>query len=350
MHAAREPLGIRQRSPGLICPIADLKEAPVRSFAIAVGVIIACTLPLSAAETQAMRYDGPCDASAAVALDALHFVVGDDEHDTLHIFRQGEPKPVGVLDLSGFLGTGAGKESDIEGAAAIGNRIYWITSHGRNAKGKARPSRYRFFATEVLAGNPPALRPVGRPYRGLLDDMLASAQLAPYHLSIAALRAAEADGGLNIEGLAAAPDGTLLVGLRNPLPGGRALIVPLLNPARLIEDGRARFGSPVELDLGNRGIRSIERVGTGYLIVAGPTADRGRFVLYRWTGKPGEPAVADSGLELGNLRPEALFAIPGSERIQLLSDDGGIEVGGIECKALPGSRQAFRSVVLTPAP
>ena len=37
------------------------------------------------------------------------------------------------------------------------------------------------------------------------------------------MRAAEAEGGFNIEGLAAAPDGSLLIGLRNPIPQGRAL-------------------------------------------------------------------------------------------------------------------------------
>ena len=67
--------------------------------------------------------------------------------------------------------------------------------------------------------------------------------------------AAEAEGGFNIEGLASTPEGALLIGLRNPLRHGRALLVPLLNPDEVIEGGRARFGAPVELDLQQRGIR-----------------------------------------------------------------------------------------------
>ena len=38
-------------------------------------------------------------------------------------------------------------ESDLEGAANLADRIYWITSHGRNREGEARESRHRFFAT-----------------------------------------------------------------------------------------------------------------------------------------------------------------------------------------------------------
>ena len=316
----------------------------------ALVLLATCAIPAAAAPSAATRFDGPCDASAAIALDAGHFVVGNDEDDTLHIYRFGQPAAVRSVDLKSFLATAPREESDIEGAAAVGKRIYWITSHGRNAKGKHQPSRHRLFATDVLPGNPPVLFPVGRPYTTLLDDMLAAAPLAPYGLASAAQRAAEAEGGLNIEGLAATPEGTLLIGLRNPVPRGRALIVPLLNPDRLIEGERARFGTPVELDLGQRGIRSIERIGNSYLIVAGPPADTGSFALYRWTGVPGDPARQVPGADLGDLRPEALFAIPGSGHIQLLSDDGGIRIGGVECKKLPSGRQQFRGLTVEVTP
>ena len=84
-------------------------------------------------------YHGPCDASAAVALDAGHFVVGDDEQNMLYIYRRGQAQAIASLNLSKFLDTGSNQESDIEGAAAVGQRIYWISSHGRDGKGKARP-------------------------------------------------------------------------------------------------------------------------------------------------------------------------------------------------------------------
>lgn len=301
----------------------------------------------SASAQQITTYNGPCDASAAVALDAAHFIVGDDEHNTLHVYRQGQPAPVAALNLANFLGTAPDEESDIEGAAAIGSRIYWITSHGRNSKGKARPARQRFFATEVVPGQPPTVKPVGQAYGNLLRDMLAAETLKPYRLDEAAHRPPEADGGLNIEGLAATTNGKLLIGLRNPLPQQRALIIPLDNPDEVIAGQPARFSEPIELDLGQRGIRSIERIGTGYLIVGGPTGDNGTFALFRWSGQRDETATPVAGIDLKNLRPEALFALPGSNRVQLLSDDGGIVVDGVQCKTLPANKQQFRSVTVT---
>ena len=310
------------------------------------AVALAACLTTTAAARPATVYDGPCDASAAVALDADHFVVGDDEHNILHIYRQGQAQPVGRVDLSDFLATARGEESDIEGAAAIGARIYWITSHARDAKGRVRPSRHRFFATDVIPGDPPTVQPAGQIYTRLLNALLAADTVAPYRLATAAQRAAEAPGGLNIEGLAATPEGTLLIGLRSPLRQGRALLVPLLNPGELIEGGSARFGAPVEVDLDQRGIRSIERVSASYVMAAGPTADTGSFALFRWSGRPGDAATLIPGINLRDLRPEALFAIPGSMSVQVLSDDGGLTTGGVECKKLPARRQHFRSLTI----
>ena len=305
-------------------------------------------LTLAASTAQAAGpglYQGPCDASAAAALDAEHFVVGADEGDTLYIYRRSQAAAVGSLDLSRFLGTKPGEESDIEAAAAIGTRIYWITSHGRNGKGQVQHSRHRFFATDIVPGQPPSLKPVGAPYTRLLRDMESSGALKSYTLGDAARLPAEAEGGLNIEGLAATPEGTLLIGFRNPLPHGRALIIRLQNPVELIVGKTARFGTPIELDLGGRGIRSIEQFGGGYLIAAGPTANAGSFALFKWSGNAGDAANPVAGVELKDLRPEALFAIPPGKEVQLLSDDGGILVRGVECKKLPKAQQTFRSLI-----
>jgi hypothetical protein len=321
----------------------------MRSITItAFACLLAAAPAAQSAAQDVATYSGPCDASAAVAVDADHFAVGNDENDTLYVYRRGVAKAVATLDLSTFLGTTAGEEADIEGAAVVGTRIYWITSHGRNSKGKAQPSRRRFFATEIRPGAPPVLEPVGAPYVDLLRDMGAADALKPYKLAQAAKLAPETEGGFNIEGLAAGPDGGLLIGLRSPLPHRHALVVPLENPGELIEGKTARFGAPIELDLGGRGIRSIELVRSGYLIVAGPPADAGGFEVYRWSGRPGEPPAPVEGLALGDLRPEALFAIPHSGHAQLLSDDGGVIVGGVECKTLPPAQQTFRSLAVKP--
>jgi hypothetical protein len=291
-------------------------------------------------------YQGICDASAAVAIGSDRFVVANDESNVLHFYRRGVPDPEAVLDLSEFLDAPPGDEVDIEGAATIEDRIYWIASHSRNSKAKREPIRLRLFATDVSSTQPPAVVAVGRPYKDLLRDLTEVSTLQGLDLAKAARLAAEAEGGLNIEGLAATLDGRLLIGFRNPLPGGRALVVPLENPAQVIQGRRARLGTPVQLDLRDRGIRSLQRIGTEYLIVAGPVADEGAFSLYRWSGGEREPAV-ELKIDLGDLRPEALFPVPGSSLVQLLSDDGGVRVAGQECKKLPPARQRFRSLIVS---
>lgn len=315
-----------------------------------------CLITMAAANSAfaggTFSYRGLCDASAAVALGAEHFVVADDERNTLVVYRRGQTDAVDALDVSSFLGTKPGKESDIEGAASIGQRTYWVSSHGRNSEGKRQNRRLRFFATEVVVGPaaqstkqlPFKLATVGKAYSGLLNDLLAAPSLAGFKLADAAAKAPEAEGGLNIEGLAATPNGRLLIGFRNPVPQQRALLVPLENPSEVIDHGaRARWGHAIQLDLGGRGVRSIDWVGSAYLIMAGPTADKGTFALYRWSGDAGQAPVLVKGVDLKGLHPEAVFAVPGMQGVQVLSDDGQRKHRGLACKVLPRGWQGFRS-------
>ncbi len=286
-------------------------------------------------------YSGMCDASAAAALGEFLFVVANDERNQLKIYQRGVAKPVEIVDLSEFLGTKQHKESDLEGAATIGDRIYWITSHGRNKKGEVQERRFRFFATEAGKGAS-RLEPVGKPYANLLRDMIDTEHLKKYPLEEASGLNPELDGGFNIEGLAATPDGALLIGLRNPAPRGKALVIPLLNPGQVIEGDSARFGEGIELDLGGLAIRSMELVGSAYMIVAGPPADSGEFALYQWSGNVEQAPVRLLHENFDEVRPEALFAIPGTRKLQILSDDGGPHV-----KELDEVDQTFRSVTIT---
>lgn len=320
----------------------------MRSTIAAVGIlVVTCVTGLphpASAQTDIFTYKGMCDASAAVALDAEHFIVAGDESNRLQIYKRGRQGPVGSVGLSDFLG--ANKESDLEGAAMVGNRIYWISSHGRNSKGKFQEPRHRFFATDVTAGQPPSVIPIGQPYTKLLDDLLAAEQFKPYKLSGAAKLAPEDRDGLNIEGLAATPDGKLLIGFRNPIRKKRALVVLLENPEDLLNGRAAKFGAPIGLKLKQRGIRSMERVGASYLVIAGPTADSGTFALYRWTGPGSDRATRVDGVDFKDLRPEALFAVT-PDTVQVLSDDGA-RIGKKQCKKQDEAKQSFRSMTIKP--
>lgn len=308
---------------------------------LAVAVIALAAAGAAGAE---VRYRGMCDASAAVAIGKGHFIVADDESDVLRVYRRERAAPVAAVDLSDYLRNrdpdGKMHEADIEGAAAIGGRIYWIGSHARKGgDGSVDKHRWRLFATDVVAGAAvPTVKPLTTPpYQTLLADIVADARFGV--LAEAAAIGPEQPGGLNIEGLADTPEGGLLIGFRNPLPRGRALALPLRNPAQLLSGAaRPAFGDLIRLDLGGRGIRSIERVGNAYLISAGPpgpaSASRVKpaFALFRWAGSAQAAPVLVRALDGGSFRPEAMFHDPQANDLYLLSDDGDERVGGRDCK------------------
>jgi hypothetical protein len=299
-----------------------------------------------------VTFSGMCDASGAVALDDHLFVVADDEDNVLRVYdadRGGAP--LAVTDVSAALDLPMrGKkrprpaEMDLEGATRLGDHAWWLASHGRSSAGQVRPERLKLFATTLPAGGG-RIELVGNAYDGLLADLLAADALAPFDLAAAAELPPKARGGLNIEGLTATPDGELLLGFRNPVPKGEALLVPLLEPATLIAGGgaRARFGPVVELDLGGQGVRSLSWWRGRYLIIAGAPASGGRSRLYTWGG-PGSPA-SPVNVDLSWLNPEGFFSPDGRDQILLLSDDGEVTIDGEACKKLDDpARKRFRAV------
>jgi len=297
-------------------------------------------------------YSGMCDASAAVALDSELFAVANDEDNAIRIYRadQGGP-PVQSIELSRFLRVDRKKpETDLEAAAWLGNRIFWITSHGRNHEGKFRPNRHFFFATvwEKLSGNF-QLVTSGKPYQNLLADLVRDPRLRPFKLDAASRRAPKLPDALNIEGLCATPDHHLLIGFRNPIPQGRALLVPLLNPNDLISGKAAKLGDPILLDLGGLGVRDLGYWHDRYIIVAGSYDAGDHTRLFQWHGGKTKPEPMPD-IDLHHFNAEAVIAYPdGRWPFQLLSDDGMLEVNGIVCKKLPDPAQrAFRSVWVNP--
>lgn len=310
----------------------------------------------AAAAAESVSYRGTSDASAAVALDDGHFLIADDENNLLRAYPFAGGIPDWTYDLNGFLQLEPGHpEADIEGAARCGRLIYWISSHGRNKDGKMRPNRYRFFATEIPGEDQNVhLRTVGRAYHRLLVDLLGERRLGWLNLEATA-KLSDADdkdlapkqAGLNIEALAADPDGqTLYIGFRNPrprLPGRsqpQALAIPLLNPQALIEQaGPARFGEPLCWDLQGRGIRGMTYDATRrvFHILAGRHDEKSDFALFRWSGDRREAPVLVRRLfeNQPDFTPETILVRPGDNRIWVFSDDGSmlIEVSGAaECQ------------------
>lgn len=313
--------------------------------------------------TPPIFHSGAWDGSAGAACGEGYFIGATDEMNTLRLYpivagAEGTP----MLDLNawplfpkkadkadGF------KEADIEGAAVMGEMVYWIASHARDSTGKAREERQVFFATTMHGlGAAAKLEPCGKPYLRLLDDMLADPQLDFLHEPIAKKIAPKELGGFNIEALCA--DGERLwIGFRNPIIAGRAVLVPLTNPMAMIQAGaRAIFGDPVFLELGGLGFRDMVRWRDGFLIVAGDYRDRFENAqalppkLLLWSGKGFETPV-DLRVDLLDLNPEAaiVFGDEKDGRLLILSDDGKWHAQpGEDRKHTGDAKRQFRSAWL----
>lgn len=295
------------------------------------------------------KYTGSADASGAVALGTNYFVVGDDEDDTLRVYqRHGGGATVASEDLKDwkhlYVKGEKKRELDLEAAAQLGDQVFWLGSHGNNKNGKNAPNRRVLFATTIKEINGEIrIKLAGRPYRNLVEDFANDLRLRKFKLGEAAAagRAPKDPGGFNLEGICATPDGHLLIGFRNPIPQGRALLVPLLNPEAIIRGEQAQLGDPIQLDLQGRGVRDLILVGNEYFIIAGDYRGAGSVKalasqLYRWDGKSTSPQFL---VGLPQMNPEALIAYPdtGSKELQVLSDDG-------QKPSLPSDRRTFRSL------
>lgn len=289
-----------------------------------------------------LTFEGLANASAAVPVASDRFIVGCDEDNVLNLYGTGQRQPVARFETSGWLGLQTRNgEADFEGAARIGDTTFWIGSHGRNSSGDWRPDRQRLVAFRVVSKEgKEGLELVGHPVRSLLEELIAEPKLSSLGLRTAANQTPDL-GGLNIEGLAEGADRSLVLGLRGPLHEGKAVLIPLLNPFEMIEGKRARFGEPIFLDLGGRGIRDLSRIDGLLYILAGGGEGGGKTHLYRWTEKGAAPVKVETP-KLKGLNPEALVLVGAGKdrRLLILSDDGNLTSNRI---AHPDAR-TFRAV------
>ena len=341
---ARELKGLARETLNLRPCVSVNRGVPLSSTAaisLFLAIVLSPWFTISAAEfslSAPVLYEGAVDGSAGADVGDGFFVGATDEpldgDDELRLYDvKGGPSPktlqVGVeAAVKSALGVQKIKECDLEGAAKIGDLIFWIGSHGRNKKADEKKERQIFFATKLSgAGKDAKLEIAGKVYTKLLDDLVNDPALAPFDLAKAATLAPKNEGALNIESLAADGD-KLWIGFRNPKSKAKeALLVPLLNPTQIILEGaRAKLGDPVTLKLGGLGVRDMVTWRDGFLIIAGDFDDR--FVqgakpsrVFSW--KPGTDPK-DIGVDFGDLNPEAIVIMGEGDkaRILILSDDG----------------------------
>jgi hypothetical protein len=242
---------------------------------------------------------GPFEASGIVAPPGgkgLLFV--DDARPEavlwLTLAADGSPKAAPVAIPLGV------SVADPEGLTSDGRFVYVAGSQSRG-KGTKGPGvvRFRFDAERGAAQNVEAIAD--------LASIVEAALPAP--------RAAKGKKGaeLNIEGLAwDAKRGRLLLGLRAPLAGKQAVLVPVR-----LRDANGPFAAanlaveePIRLDLGGAGVRGIEADAEGdfWIVAGGSTGNPIPSRVVRWDG--GGSAVRDVATLPANLKAEGIVRVP----------------------------------------
>jgi hypothetical protein len=307
---------------------------------------------------------GIADASAAIALDDNYMMVANDETNLLYVYdRNASGLPVKTYDfnqgnvLSLTDGSPSYKEVDIEAgvrSVASAGRIYWLGSMSNSSSFNDKPNRNRLFATTVTGTGSSSTFANAGSVNNLRQQLISWGDANGYAFSTSAAAGMDPKliDGFNIEGMVFAPDNTTMyIGFRAPLvpAAGRtkAVIAPIQNFETWFNNGspagNAIFGNPIELNLGNRGIRDMIRLSTGtYIIVAGNydnTPVTG--MLYKWSGVAGEAPVALPSFNVTNLNAEGIMEIfeggtSSLTKLQLIADDGATDFynTGTEAKDL----------------
>src|SRR5262249_32923073 len=150
--------------------------------------------------------------------------------------------------------------------------IFLITSHSLSRKGKASPKRKHLVRLRMNRDTSEIENAMIN-FHDLWSDLPAELKESTKH------RPGEKDAqdhynaGFNIEGLAWAPEGDLLIGLRSPTIESQALVLRLKNPNNIFDKPEEPVTLTIEskLALEGMGIRGMcyDEERKGYWIIAG---------------------------------------------------------------------------------
>jgi hypothetical protein len=308
---------------------------------------------------------GIADASAAISIDDDHMIVANDESNLLYVYnRNASGLPVTTFDFNAgnTLGLTDGsvgnyKEVDVEAGVrsiANNNKIYWLGSMSNSTNFNDKPNRNRLFATTTAGtGTSTTFANAGH-YSNLRQRLITWGDANGYDFTSAAAAGQDPKliNGFNVEGMVFAPNNTTLyIGFRAPLVplAGRvnAVIAPIQDFETWFNNGapvgNPVIGSPIELNLGGKGIRDMIRLSTGsYIIIAGNydnTPVTG--MIYKWTGNAGDAPQAIPSFNIAALNAEAVLemregGLASFNKLQVISDNGTADYygDGIEAKDL----------------
>ncbi len=291
-------------------------------------------------------HTGLSDASDAIALDDNYYITGDDELDVLNVYsRSASGLKVASFDFASALNLpNPGKpEVDLEAAtrsAVNANRVYWLGSMSTGSDFLSRPNRDRLFATTITGtGAATSFSVVG--YGAIKTSLLAWGDVNGYNFTASAADGVDSKtpGGFAAEGMVFGPDSTTMyIGLRAPLVPTvnrtKAVIAPILNFETWFNNGTPSgyptYGSPIELDLGLRGIRDLMRLSNGtYIILAGDPGSASTGAIYKWTGKAADAPVLVNSSVASSLNMEGALEVNENgnlslSKLQVISDGGTV--------------------------
>lgn len=261
---------------------------------------------------------GSSDASGVVTW-GNYLIVGDDEANVVRVYDKNGGAAISEFDYGTALGlTG---EMDFEAMALVGNTLYLTGSHSNDKKGVEAPGREVITSLKITTvDGKPTFTVTADKYTGLVaaltawDAAGAGGHAAGYYgfaTSAGAGIVPENTNGFSIEGLTTSKtDDALWLGFRAPqmdnVVRDKALIIAVTNYKDVLADStKAPNFEAIELNLGGRGIRSIDKAsdGSGYLIIAGPSGGASAdvpndFRLFTWDGdKTHQPVELDNNLD-----------------------------------------------------
>ena len=276
------------------------------------------------------RFLGICEVSGGVFLDAGRIAVASDESNVLRIYNLANPALESSVSLVAALGY---DKSDLEDGAVGDGVVYWTASQAMNSKGKDTKRKVVFAMPIVTLNGKATLAPPTIVRQDFKPDLMRLSGSTPENI--------------NVEGMTTTPDGGLMFGFRN-LVDRRAALVTLKNAAQVLSDPAAApdFTATARLDLGGRGIRSLERVGTRYLISAGKPNDATEigFALFWWDGDPGQaPQLWTNQPDFNDFDPEVLLATPDRTGVLILSDDGN-RCPKVDLEDPPSNQRGFQTM------
>ena len=288
--------------------------------------------PPSRAARQRRQFLGICEPSGGAFIDATRFVVASDESNVLRIYDVNSPAIVGSVSLVDILGH---DKSDLEDAALCVDTIYWTASQSRNSSGKDKKRKVVFATRIVVQDSVTTLAPPFVVREDFRPELLR--------------HSGSSDDKINIEGLATASGDGLFFGFRNLFAGKAAVVILKDASAALASHAHVgEFSLVAMLDLGGRGIRSLERIGTRYLVIAGRPDDAAKvgYALFWWNGDADHvPEPWRNQPDFTDFDPEVAMLMPGGKAVMILSDDGD-RYPKADLEDPTSDRRGFQSMVV----